>query len=150
MKILIELFSMNLQEQTKNFILQAWKEFGFTYNKKYDGDLDDIYSFYIKSGGMLFVLKDGNDIIGTIGIINKGNYIAELKRFYIDINHRGRGFGSKLVEKALIYCKDKGFNKVEFETNKKFKIAHALYLKKGFKVVKEDIRSYYIEKYLLE
>lgn len=139
-------YSPKFQKETKEFILNVWKEFGFSYHQQWDFDLDDFYEFYIKNGGMFYILLLNEKIIGTMGIIKLENNIAELKRFYIDIKHRRKGFGSMLVTKALEFCREKKFSKIEFETNKKFVAAHALYLKRGFKIVREDYRSFYMEK----
>lgn len=139
-------FSITDQKLVKDFILKEWKEFGFTYHTEYDSDLDNIDSFYPKKGGAFFLLKYKGVIIGTIGVINKKKDIAELKRLYVNKKYRGLGLGSLLVDTALAFCKKHGFKKVEFETNKKFKIAHLLYQKKGFRLVKKDALSFYMEK----
>lgn len=103
-------------------------------------------SIYLKNGDMFYVLKYKGKIVGTAGIINKGNKIAELKRMYVDKNHQGRGYGSLLFDQAIKFCKENDFAKLEFETNKKFKQAHKFYQNRGCKIVSEDERSYYMEK----
>lgn len=148
MKPTIDIYNSKDQEAVKNFILDCWKEYGFKYIKKYDYDLDNPDDYYIKTGGIFFVLKDENTIIGTVGIINKGKSVGELKRLYVDMKFRGKGFGAQLVDKALEYCKNHNFKKIEFETNKVFKKAHHLYETSGFKLVKEDKYSFYMEKFL--
>ncbi len=148
MNVTVEKFSPEEQAQTRSFILRLWKEFKFIYIKKLDYDLDDIQSFYVETGGIFYVLKDGNKVIGTIAVINKGNHIAELKRLYIDKPYRGNGYGSKLVDEAIEFCNDNEFIKIEFETDKIFKKAHLLYKKRGFKIIKENQESFYMEKYL--
>ena len=97
---------------------------------------------------MFYILREGDMIIGTIGIINKGDSCAELKRFYINTEHRGKGYGTRLLDKALEFCRQQGKTKVEFETGKAFTQGHAFYINKGFKIVNEDKESYYMEKYL--
>lgn len=144
----IEEFVSNDQQAVKNFIVSCWKEFGFRYIQKYDYDLDDPTKYYIKNGGMLYVLKEKNIIIGTIAVVNKNNEIGELRRFYVEKSHRGKGLGSQLLSKTIEFCQSKKFKKIEFETNKIFKQAHALYEQKGFITVKEDDRSLYMEKLL--
>src|SRR5260221_14184525 len=112
MNVTVEKFSPEEQAQTRSFILRLWKEFKFIYIKKLDYDLDDIQSFYVETGGIFYVLKDGNKVIGTIAVINKGNHIAELKRLYIDKPYRGNGYGSKLVNEAIEFCNDNEFIKI--------------------------------------
>lgn len=57
--------------------------------------------------------------------------MGELKRMYIEKGYQGKGYGSLLFQKAIEFCKQKGFTKLEFETNKKFKKAHDFYQKRG-------------------
>ena len=148
MNLRITLFVSSDQAAVKQFIIDVWKEFGFNYHKEYDRDLDDIQSFYMNLGGMFLILKQDKNIIGTIAVIKKTDVIAELKRLYVAKNYRGNGYGSALVDKANMYCKECGFKKIILETNKKFIIAHELYQKHGFSLTHEDSRSYYMEKIL--
>lgn len=145
MGTIIDVYSSSDKDGVRSVVLNGLKEFGFEYTPKFDFDLDDLYKHYIKSGGMFYVLKIDNKIVGTVAIKKNGK-IAELKRLYVDKNYQGRKFGSLLLDKAIQFCKDNGFTKLEFETNKRFKKAHLLYQKRGFKIVKEDEGSYYMEK----
>ncbi len=86
------------QKTVKQLVLTELKEFGFSYNPEYDFDLDDP-SIYEKNGGMFYVLKIDEKVIGTVAIINKGNHIAELKRWYVDKNYQGKGYGAQLLNK---------------------------------------------------
>ncbi len=91
------------------------------------------------------MLRDGDKILGTIGIINKGNGIAELKRFFVHADFRGNGYGTELLNNAIEFCKKNGIKKIAFETGKEFKQGRAFYKKRGFKIIKEDDKNYYIE-----
>lgn len=135
------------REAVKKLIFDGLKEFGFTYTPSLDYDLDDIEKYYIKDGGMFSVLKLDNEIIGTVAVINKG-LVGELKRLYIDRAYQGKGYGAKLLDYAIAFCKEKGMKKMEFETNKKFTKAHLLYQRRGFTIAREDKESYYMEKEL--
>lgn len=146
MDFTITSYSSSDQIAVKEFILDNFKEFGFSYNSKYDFDLDDP-SIYIKNGGTFYTLKSNKKVVGTIAVINKKN-LGELKRMYIDKNYQGQGYGTLLFNKAIEFCKQKGFTKLELETNKKFKKAHIFYKKRGCKIIREDERSYYMEKEL--
>lgn len=134
------------QAAFKSLVLDSLKEFDFDYDPKYDSDLDDP-SVYSRDGGVLYVLKLNGKIIGSIAVINRGQ-TAELKRWYVSEDQQGKGFGTMLLDKAIKFCIDKRFKKIEFETNKKFTKAHKLYKKKGFRVFKEDEESLYMRKEL--
>ena len=138
-------YSSSDKQDAKSVILNTLKDYGFEYNPIYDYDLEDPYKHYIEKGGMFYVIKVNKKVVGTIAVINKGK-TAELKRLYVDKNYQGKKLGSMLIDKAILFCKNKGFAKLELETNKKFEKSHLLYQRRGFKVVKEDDRSYYMEK----
>lgn len=147
MNPVISKFSVTDLPDVKKVIFDSLKDFGFDYNPVYDFDLEDPNKYYIEKGGIFYVLKVDNKLVGTVAVINKGK-IAELKRLYIDKNFRGKKLGSMLINRAIQFCQDNGFSKLELETNKKFTQAHLLYQRRGFIVVKEDDRSYYMEKVL--
>lgn len=109
-------YSPNDQLDVKKFVLGVLKEFDFDYNPKLDYDLEDPQKYYPDTGGVFYVIKNGGKIIGTIGIKNKSKGVAELKRFYIDKNHRGKGYGSQLVNKAIDFCRQKKFKKIILDT----------------------------------
>ena len=147
MKIDIQEFSNSDKQAVTNIVLNGLKEFGFGYDPRDDIDLENPKKYYIEQGGMFYILKVDGIVVGTVAVINKGK-TAELKRLYVDKNYQGKGFGSKLIDEAIHFCKESGFIKLELETNKKFKKAHLLYQKRGFRIVKEDEQDYYMEKVL--
>lgn len=147
MGVSIRQYAASDQKDAQSVVLRGFKDFGFKYTPQYDFDLNDPKKHYIKSGGMFYVLEIDGKIVGTIAVIKKEN-TAELKRWYVDKNFQGKGYGSKLLDKVILFCKENGINKIEFETNKKFTKAHVLYKRRGFKVVEEDDRSFYMEKEL--
>lgn len=148
MDITVTPYTPDDKEGAKRVVLAGFNDFGFAYQREYDFDIDDPKKYYIDQGGMFYVIKDSGKVIGTIAIINKGNHVAELKRLYVKKKYQGQGLGSKLFDTAIHFCKNNGFTKIEFETNKKFTKAHALYQRRGFRIVKEDENSYYMEKEL--
>ncbi len=135
------------QPSVKSVILNGLKEFGFEYTPEYDFDLEDPEKYYLKKGGMFYILEIDGKVVGTVAVVNRGD-TAELKRLYVNKDYQGKGLGSQLFDTALQFCRDNGFKKVEFETNKKFEKAHLLYRKRGFKTVREDENSYYMEREL--
>lgn len=148
MKITITPFTTKDATGAKDAVLAGLKDFGFSYNEAYDYDLNDPKKYYLDKGGMFYVMKNDEEIIGTVGVINKGNHSAELKRMYVNKKYQGKGFGKMLLEKAILFCKENNFIKLELETNKLFTVAHTFYQKNGFKIISEDERSYYMEKEL--
>lgn len=46
-------------------------------------DLLDIQKHYFSSGGCFWVAKDSDTLIGSIGLLNYGNCIGILKKFFV-------------------------------------------------------------------
>jgi GNAT superfamily N-acetyltransferase len=130
----ISRYTPNLQPEIKTFVLNILSEFGFNFDQKLDFDLDDPQKYYPDTGGVFYVACDNNKIVGTIAIKIK-NGIPVLKRFYVDKKCRGKGIGSSLFDKAILFCKDKKYKKITLDTNNKFCNAFEMYKKKGFKTV---------------
>ncbi len=148
MSPIIEQFAPSYQEATRDFIIDTWKEFGFTYESEEDADLDDFQKHYLDKKGMFYILRDGDKILGSIGVIAKSSEVSELTRLYVDKSVQGNGYGSKLVDQAIEFSQKNGFKIIEINTNKIFRKAHALYVRKGFHITKEDRQDYWMEKVL--
>lgn len=129
----------------KKLVLDGLSEFGFSYTPSLDYDLTDPQTHYIQTGGMFYVLLIDGTIRGTVGIKHEGK-TAEVKRLYVAKQFQGKGYGAKLLDTAIQFCKDHTYQKIILETNKKFEKAHMLYKKRGFIMVHEDDSSYYMEK----
>jgi putative acetyltransferase len=125
-------YSVNNKREVKKFILEVLGEFGFRHTPELDYDLEDPKKYYSDTGGIFYVAKKEVDIVGTIAIKNKGEGVAELKRFYVRKNCRGTGIGRKLLELVIDFCGKKGFSKIILDSNPKFERAITLYKKNGF------------------
>jgi dihydrofolate reductase/GNAT superfamily N-acetyltransferase len=127
----------------KKFLVKIFSEFGWKIEPQYDSDLDDMVKFYNPADNSIFyVVVDGNKIIGTAGIKNKGNGIAEINKMFLASDYRGRGLGNRLLTKIINFCQDKKYQKIVLITDPKLKVAHKLYEKHGFsvtKIIKDDI-----------
>lgn len=58
---------------------------------------------------------------------------AELKKMYIDLGCRGKGFGRKLVEVVEQAAIQQGLKRIELWSDTRFRDAHAFYEKLGYK-----------------
>lgn len=127
--------NLKLDNKIKKFITEIlFKEFKQPKNFERP-DLQD-FSLYEKSGGMFWLLTDGNNILGTIAIKidNSNQNCGVLKRFYIDKTIRNKGFGSQLFNKVLDFCKIKKINLIKLNNDSvKMSNGNNFYIKKGFK-----------------
>src|SRR3989338_5130267 len=76
-------------------------EYPFDKSAYSDSDLDKIARTYGGEKDAFFVIDEGGDIAGTVGIKMDSDDSALLRRFFVDVKRRRRGYGSKLIEKAI-------------------------------------------------
>ncbi|MFA6016711.1 MAG: GNAT family N-acetyltransferase [Patescibacteria group bacterium] len=137
-------YNSEYQKEVRRFILTTLKEFGFDYKTEWDYDLDDPNKYY----DAFFILLYDDRIKGTIAIKHHNDETAEVKRLYIDKDTRGKGYGSRLFDKALEFVKKKKFKKVILDTWVRFDAAVILYKKRGFKEIKTEGEQIFMEKVL--
>ena len=85
----------------------------------------------------ILALEDGR-IVGSIGVLNLCGNDYELRRMYVDANHRGRGIAQKLVDVLFQWCREHKVAALYLETNEQWKAAHHIYEKNGFETVPRD------------
>jgi len=78
-----------------------------------------------------FVVRDGHRIVGVVGCsLMHGTCL--LMHMVVDKEHRKRGIGSALTEKAIEYARENGAVKVWLDTAPRLKEAMSLYERFGF------------------
>jgi len=78
---------------------------------------------------------EGSIVIDGIKATTEG---AHLRWFILSLEARGRGFGNRLMEEAISFCKKRGFRKIYLCTFEGLHAARHLYEKFGFKLVEEN------------
>jgi GNAT superfamily N-acetyltransferase len=97
--------------------------------------LDNPEEIVLGSGGLLWLAKAGEEIVGTVGIMNEGHGIFELIKMCVAENWRGRGISKLLLETCLQKVKELGGEKLILFSNHQLQTALKLYTKYGFKNV---------------
>jgi len=77
-------------------------------------------------------------IVGSIVINGLSDESAQLRWFLVHPDARGRGLGRKLIESAIAFCREHGFQKVTLWTISELKAAAHLYRQSGFTVTREE------------
>ena len=95
-------------------------------------DLLDVDRFYLSSGGMFWLAVDGEQLIGTIALMDKGSGGCVLKKFFVAKKYRSKGVGFALYKTFLAYAKEHGFEHVVLDTPSVAKASHRFYEKAGF------------------
>lgn len=106
---------------------------GTAYTDPY---LNQLYEFYQEEAAAEYwVLKKGEEIIGGVGIGSFGDYenIAELQKYYVKKEYQGYGYGTLLMNRALKFARNRGYEKVYIETMDVLDKANQIYKHFGFK-----------------
>ncbi len=103
-------------------------------------DLLDINSFYIKPGGNFLIALDNDTVIGTIAALDISNDIYVLRKMFVASDYRGKekGVAQVLLDKLLLWLKEKNAKEIYLGTISKYKAAHRFYEKNNFVEVKKE------------
>jgi putative acetyltransferase len=109
-----------------------------------EADLCDIKSSFVDLGGAFWVATNkGTDavpaIIGSHAALphpERPN-LCNLKRLYVAKSYRGTGVAKQLMEVAIAWAVDEGFQSIEFWSDTRFTRAHRFFEKMGFKATGE-------------
>lgn len=106
----------NLEFET--YVCKTFFEFLETYNTSKD---------------QVFLATHGTDIVGSVAVLGHSRYIAQIRWFLIHPDYRGLGLGKRLLNDALAFCREKGYQKVYLMTTNKQLTAIDIYKKVGFR-----------------
>lgn len=95
-------------------------------------DIDDPRRYYSGEKDMFLVAEEGGHIVGTVAIKEDTPKTALLRRIFVRKNFRGKGYGEKLLAKAMEFCFDRGYESVVFRGVDKMHDALRLCLRNGF------------------
>lgn len=108
------------------------KEFASAH-QVYDGpDLDDPVCYYGGPKDVFLVAEKDGVIIGTVAIKEDASDTALLRRIFLNKAFRGKGYGEKLLQKALAFCFEQHYQNVTFRGTAGMQAALQLCLKEGF------------------
>lgn len=103
-------------------------------------ELLHIREHYLESGGNFWVAVHDSRIAGCIGLMNCGNGIAVLKKFFVYENYRSRPhhLGRRLYARLLEFAKNQGIKQIILDTPKNTDRAHSFYEKAGFRKIEKE------------
>jgi GNAT superfamily N-acetyltransferase len=90
------------------------------------------------SRGRIFVLRSETRIIGMINLLitistAEGGFVLILEDLIVHKDHRGQGYGSRLLEHALGYARAKDFLRITLLTDKQESRPREFYEQHGFR-----------------
>ncbi len=100
-----------------------------------DPTTDYLYESFQTEKSVLWVAEDNNKILGCCGVYpTKGlpKQCAELVKFYLPKESRGKGIGKILMEKSINAAKEFGYSEIYIESLPQFSKAVNMYEKQGF------------------
>lgn len=89
------------------------------------------------SRGRIFVLRNDHRIIGMINLLftistAEGGFVVLLEDVVIHREHRGQGYGSKLIDHAVRFAREKNFLRITLLTDRGNAQSKKFYLERGF------------------
>jgi ribosomal protein S18 acetylase RimI-like enzyme len=119
--------------ETKKLVMEyvEWLNFDLSF-QNIDDELNNFPGKYKEPGGAFYIARDGNNVIGCVGLKKMDNKICEMKRLFVSNNYKGKGIGKKLVEIIINEGKIKEYEKMRLDTFNKMETALKIYCKYGF------------------
>jgi len=131
--ITIRRFRQEDKALIKNLISEIMAhEFKEAQNVYPTGDIEELEKAYGNIGDVFFVAEDGDRLIGTVAIKKEDERVALLRRLFVSTQYRKKQIGLKLLERALKFCQEVGYQELVFKTTSQMQGAIQLCQKKGF------------------
>ena len=110
--------------------------FGFKYDSGgSERDLENFDAVYQQPGSKFFVISDGSDILGTVGLVKISDDVVKLRKMYVDNRLRGKGYGLNLLRTAVLEAQLLGYRVIRLETIHLMHRAIRLYTQFGFSAI---------------
>jgi putative acetyltransferase len=121
-------------------IRSVFREFGIDRpgTVYFDPTTDDLYSLFMESGSVYWIAEDGDRMIGGCGIYPTPGLpegYAELVKFYLLPEYRGKGIGRMLMEQNIESARNLGYNQLYLESMPELRKAIGMYEKAGFRFI---------------
>src|SRR5574338_401374 len=86
--------------------------------------LNDPTGKVLDHGGFIWLAKEQDEIVGTIGLINEGNGIFELAKMSVAKNWQGKGISRLLMETCLNKAREIGAKKLSDRKSTRLNSSH--------------------------
>lgn len=116
------------------------KEYG--WNQEFEALLAEIGAQFIRrfkpAHERAWVAEYQGHVVGSVFLVQKSRYVAQLRLLYVESNARGLGIGARLVDECLASARALGYRKVILWTNSILDSARRIYEARGFVLVSEE------------
>lgn len=100
-----------------------------------DPTTDNLFQLFQNEKSVLWVAVEENQISGCCGIyptVGLPEHCAELVKFYLPKQARGKGIGKELMGKSIESAKEFGFTEIYIESLPQYSKAISIYERQGF------------------
>lgn len=107
-----------------------------------DPTTDNLYELFQQENSALFVAEADGELCGCCGIFPTEGLpenCAELVKFYISKDFRGKGLGKMLMEESIEFAKNSGYESIYIESLPEFSTAVSIYEKQGFTYLEKPL-----------
>lgn len=126
------------QEQVLQLILNIQQqEYHIPITKEDQPDLLTIDSFYQQGNGNFWVACDGEQVVGTIALLDIGNQQVALRKMFVQAEYRGKVWNTAtlLLQKSISWAQQQQVTQIYLGTTLQFIAAHRFYEKHGFQEI---------------
>jgi putative acetyltransferase len=121
-------------------IRKVFREFGIARpgTVYFDPTTDNLYDLFKAGRSVYWIAEEDGVIIGGCGIYPTPGLpegCAELVKFYLAAESRGKGVGWKLMQKSLDSAREMGYKQVYLESLPELGKAISLYERAGFRFI---------------
>jgi putative acetyltransferase len=117
----------------------SWVEISLCF-QNFDKEVAELPGDYAPPSGRLFLVVEGDAVMGCVALRKIGDRVGEMKRLYVRPEFRGRGLGRTLTEKLIAEARQIGYARLRLDTLPgKMDQAIAMYRSFGF----QEIAPYY-------
>ncbi|HWP80455.1 MAG TPA: GNAT family N-acetyltransferase [Candidatus Acidoferrum sp.] len=110
--------------------------FNVMYEKEMLSGMSEIYDD--PEGHQMWIAERDGEIVGDVAILRRGEHEAQLRWFGVALSMQGQGLGSRLLQIAMDFCKEKGYTHVMLGTLDILEPARHLYGKFGFRMTESE------------
>jgi len=125
----IEIYNDSMKEAVFAFTDACFRSVGKEFEP--EGRHSD-YNDIGKKFDRFWCLLSDEKVLGTVAVKCLDETTSELKALYLSPELRGKGYGYKLLDLAVLFATEKGYKRIVLDSMSKYTAALKLYEKYGF------------------
>jgi N-acetylglutamate synthase-like GNAT family acetyltransferase len=113
------------------------REFKIPILLEAQSDLMDIPGFYQRGVGNFWVALLGDEVVGTVGVLDIGNRQGAMRKMFVKSSFRSAEYrlGKRLLATLFQWCRSREVREIFLGTTEKFVSGHRFYERNGFREI---------------